>query len=182
MEDDMRKSIVVVSAVTLLGLLPGVGSAQDKPAAPSLYDRLGGLHPVSAVVDAFIDRVYANATLNANPAIGNARSAVRKPGLKVHVATLVCQVTGGPCKYVGKGMKESHSTLHISPKEWDAALVDFRASLDRFKVPAAEQGELIAHRREHQARHRRGERREGQVSLWQCPGPRSRVRAPANAA
>jgi hemoglobin len=144
MEDVMRKSIVVVSAVTLLGLLSQVGSAQDKPAAPSLYDRLGGLYPVSAVVDDFIDRVYTNATLNANPTIGNARNAMRKPGLKVHVATLVCQVSGGPCKYVGKGMKESHSTFHISQKEWDAALVDFRASLDKFKVPAAEQRELVA--------------------------------------
>ncbi len=69
---------------------------------------------------------------------------MRKPGLKVQVATLVCQVTGGPCKYVGKGMKESHSSFHISQKEWDAALVDFQASLDRFKVPAAEQHELVA--------------------------------------
>jgi hemoglobin len=150
MEDEMRKSIVVVPALTLLGLAAvnwcflGFGWAQDKPAAPSLYDRLGGLYPVSAVVDDFIDRVYANATLNANPAIANARSAMRKPGLKVHVATLVCQVTGGPCEYVGKGMKESHSTFHISPKEWDAALVDLRASLDRFKVPTAEQHELVA--------------------------------------
>ena len=146
----MRKSIVVVSAVTLLGLsavplcFPGFGWAQDKAVAPSLYDRLGGLYPVSAVVDDFIERVYANATLNANPAIANARSALRKPGLKVHLATQVCQVTGGPCKYVGKGMKESHSTFHISEKEWDALLVDFRASLDKFRVPPAEQRELVA--------------------------------------
>ena len=150
MEDQLRKSLVVLSAVTLLGLaavplcFPGFGWAQDKAAAPSLYDRLGGLYPVSAVVDDFTERVYVNATLNANPAIANARNAMRKPGLKVHVATLVCQVTGGPCKYVGKGMKESHSTFHISEKEWDAALLDFRASLDRFKVPAAEQRELVA--------------------------------------
>jgi hemoglobin len=146
----MRKPIVVVSAVMLLGLaalplcFPGLGWAQGKPAAASLYDRLGGLYPVSAVVDDFIDRVYVNATLNANPAIANARSALRKPGLKVHLATQVCQVTGGPCKYVGKGMKESHSTFHISEKEWDALLVDFRASLDKFKVPPAEQRELVA--------------------------------------
>jgi hemoglobin len=45
---------------------------------------------------------------------------------------------------VGKGMKESHAGFHITQKEWDAMLVDFRASLDKFKVPAAEQGELFA--------------------------------------
>jgi hemoglobin len=140
----MNRSVVVVSVATSLLLLPVVGMAQDKPAAPSLYDRLGGLYPISAVADDFIDRVYVNATINANPAIANARSAVRKPGLKVQVATLVCQVTGGPCKYVGKGMKESHAGFHITQKEWNALLVDFRASLDRFKVPAAEQAELVA--------------------------------------
>jgi hemoglobin len=57
--------------------------------------------------------------------------------------TLVCQVTGGPCKYAGKAMKESHASFGVTPKEWDAMLVDFRASLDKFKVPAGEQAELV---------------------------------------
>ena len=140
----MEKSAIVVSLATGLLLLRVSGQAQEKPTAPSLYDRLGGLYAISAVVDDFIDRIYVNATLNANPAIGGARSATRKPGLKVHVATLVCQVTGGACKYVGKGMKESHAGFHITQKEWDALLVDFRASLDKFKVPPTEQGELVA--------------------------------------
>ena len=145
----MRKSIIVVSAVTLLGLaalplcFPGFGWAQDKPATPRLYDRLGGLYPVSAVVDDFIERVYLNATLNANAAVSNARSALRKPGLKVQVATLVCQVTGGPCKYVGHSMKEAHATLNISEKDWEAMVAEFKATLTQFGVPAAEQQELI---------------------------------------
>ena len=133
----------------MLGLLTGLGTsafAQEKATAPtksSLYDRLGGLYPISAVVDDFIDRVYINTTLNANPNIAKARSAVRKPGLKVHVANLVCMATGGPCKYTGKGMKESHANFHITQKEWEALLVDFRASLDKFQVPGAEQKELV---------------------------------------
>ncbi len=95
------------------------------------------------MVDDFIERVYVNPTLNANPAIANARSQLRKPGLKVQLATLVCMATGGPCKYTGKSMKESHASMHITQKEWDALLADFRASLDKFNVPAAEQGELV---------------------------------------
>lgn len=117
---------------------------QAPPAKPSLYDRLGGLYPISAVVDDFIDRVYVNATLNANPNIAKARSELRKPGLKVHLATQVCMATGGPCKYTGKGMKEAHADFHITQGEWDALLVDFQDSLDKFKVPGAEQEELIA--------------------------------------
>ena len=147
-----RNSIFRTVALTgilgiLLGLaIPGFGQPQEKPAnaaKASLYERLGGLYPISAVVDDFIDRVYVNATLNANPNIAKARSDVRKAGLKVHVVNLVCMVTGGPCKYTGKGMKEAHANFHITPNEWQALLVDFRASLDKFKVPAAEQKELV---------------------------------------
>jgi hemoglobin len=133
---------VLVTATGVSNSAPAQGeAAQTKP---SLFDRLGGVYPISAVVDDFIDRVYANATLNANPNIAKARSEVRKPGLKVHVANLVCQVTGGPGTYTGKSMKESHANFHITPREWDALLVDFRASLAKFKVPAEEQQELIA--------------------------------------
>jgi len=138
----MKKG-VVVSAFVLLGLFPTAGQPQDKPAVPSLYERLGGVYPISAVVDDFIERIYVNATVNANPAIARARNQMRKPGLKVQVATLVCQVTGGPCKYAGKAMQESHAGFGITQKEWDAMLVDFRASLGKFKVPAAEQAELV---------------------------------------
>ena len=137
--------------MTLVALLAVAAStparSQQQPAAPAipaLYDRLGGLYPIAAVADDFINRVYDDATLNANPNIAKARSDLRKPGLKVHVANQVCMVAGGPCKYTGKGMKESHAGFHITPREWDALLVDFRASLDKFKVPPAEQQELIA--------------------------------------
>jgi hemoglobin len=135
-------------AVTLsVAVAMGAGAADDKPAAPaakSLYDRLGGAYPIAVVVDDFIDRLLVNETLNANPAIKAARDRVPRQGLKFHVATLVCQVTGGPCQYTGRDMKTAHAHLNITEAEWQAMLADFRATLDRFKVPAAEQGELVA--------------------------------------
>lgn len=143
----MRSRILI--AIVALSAVAAVTLAADQaqpgaPARPALYDRLGGLYAIAAVADDFIERVYVNTTLNANPNIARARSDARKPGLKVHVANQVCMVTDGPCKYTGKGMKEAHAGFHITPGEWDALLVDFRASLDKFKVPPAEQQELIA--------------------------------------
>ncbi len=110
----------------------------------SLYERLGGVYPISAVVDDFIERLLVNGTLNANPAINHARERVPKQGLKFQVTALVCQVTGGPCNYAGRDMKASHVHLNISEREWQEMLVDFRRALDRFSVPATEQGELVA--------------------------------------
>lgn len=141
---------VRVSAVIALTVLSAAGrlaSAQAPPAqtAPSpLYDRLGGPYAIASVVDDFIERLLVNGTLNANPAIKEARDRVPKAGLKFHVTTLVCQVTGGPCKYVGRSMKASHAHLNISEKEWDAMVADFKVTLNKFGVPSAEQQELIA--------------------------------------
>ncbi len=123
---------------------PAQKSAAATPTAKPLYDRLGGAYPIATVVDDFIERLLVNDTLNANPAINQARHRVPKAGLKFHVTTLVCQVTGGPCKYVGRDMKTSHAHLNITEKEWDAMVADFRATLNSFKVPPAEQEELVA--------------------------------------
>ena len=51
---------------------------------------------------------------------------------------------GGPQKYTGRSMRDSHQHLNITPKEWDAFMDDFQQTLDKFKVPAAEQAELKA--------------------------------------
>ncbi len=107
-------------------------------------DRLGGVYAIATVVDDFIDRVVDNAILNANPAIKEARDRVPRAGLKYRVTEMVCQATGGPCKYTGRSMKEAHAHLNITQKEWDALVVDFKASLAKFNVPAKEQEELLA--------------------------------------
>ena len=112
-------------------------------AAKPLYERLGGLKGITLVVDDFINRLVVNKTLNRNPAINAGRISAPPPYLKFQVAQMVCQVTGGPCKYTGKNMKETHVHLNISEKEWGVMAGEFKKSLDKFKVPAAEQKELF---------------------------------------
>jgi hemoglobin len=135
---------VTVALVPVLALAAAIPSAATQAqAGKPLYDRLGGLYAIASVVDAFIERLYVNDVLNANPAIREARARVPKAGLKVHLATMVCQATGGPCRYVGRTMKEAHAHLNITEKEWAAMVADFRKTLDEFKVPVPEQEELV---------------------------------------
>ena len=137
-----RLMMTTVLAAVLSASFSGTATAQEAPKA--LYDRLGGVYPIATVVDDFIERLLVNDTLNANPAINQARTHVPKAGLKFQVTALVCQVTGGPCKYTGRAMKESHQKLFITEAEWQAMVVDFRKTLDYFEVPVREQEELIA--------------------------------------
>jgi hemoglobin len=145
----MKRLVLVVCLFAVLAPCAHHAWAQQTASVPSLsvpslYERLGGVYPIAVVVDAFIERLLVNDTLNANPAIARARAAVPKQGLKFHVTTLVCQATGGPCKYVGRSMKEAHQHLNITEKEWSAMMADFKATLDQFKVGQKEQQELFA--------------------------------------
>lgn len=133
----------MASLAMSLAVAGSVNAADPQP-VKSLYDRLGGVYPISVVVDSFIDLLLVNDVLNSNPAIRAARDRVPAAGLKFHVTTLVCQHTGGPCKYTGRAMKESHSHLGIREKEWQAMRADFRRVLNNYGVPAQEQKELFA--------------------------------------
>ena len=116
----------------------------DEVKAKSLYERLGGLPAISVVVSDFIDALVADNVLNANPKIKAARDRVPAPYLKYHVTAMVCQVTGGPCTYTGKNMKEAHVHLNITEAEWAQMAKVFKGILDKYKVPEKEQQELFA--------------------------------------
>ena len=130
-------------ALTVVDGLAPPASAQQTAAPQALYDRLGGLKGITVVVDDFIDRLVSNKELNKNPAINAGRKSSPAPYLKFQVSQLVCELAGGPCKYTGKAMKESHTHLNISEREWDVMAKEFQKSLDKHKVPSPEQKELF---------------------------------------
>ena len=141
----MMKNLRLALAVLLVGVVPAAAMAADgEMTKPSLYERLGGLAPISVVVSDFLDVLVPDPVLNRNPHIDAARKRVPAPYLKYHVTAMVCQATGGPCQYSGRGMKESHTHLKITEKEWDRMVVLFKEVLAKHKVPVAETAELLA--------------------------------------
>jgi Truncated hemoglobins len=115
-----------------------------QPTQPSLYERLGGIYSIATVVDDLIDRVMNDPRLNANPLVNEAHHKVPPAGFKYLVTEMVGWASGGPQKYTGRPMRESHKDLNITPKEWEAFMDDFQQSLEKFSVPPAEQAELKA--------------------------------------
>ena len=112
--------------------------------ARSLYERLGGVYAIAAVVDDFIDRVMDDPRLNANPKVDEAHHRVARAGFKYLVTEQVCQATGGPQIYTGRTMRDSHAELDITQQEWLAFLDDLQQTFNHFGVPAAERAELLA--------------------------------------
>jgi hemoglobin len=120
----------------------GPVAAQEK--TETLYERLGGVYAIATLVDEFIERLLVNDTLNANPAINEARDRVPRAGLKFQVTAMVAQATGGPEVYAGRSMKESHAHLGINEREWQAMVMVLKATMYKFNVPDPEQGEMVA--------------------------------------
>ncbi|HEY7182950.1 MAG TPA: group 1 truncated hemoglobin [Blastocatellia bacterium] len=117
----------------------GMAAAPSPAAAPtkSLFDRLGGMPAVSAVVDDFAKNVLGDARINKKFAKTDA------PRLLSNLKDFVCYATGGPCVYKGLSMKDSHKNMGTTAGEFNALVEDLVKTLNTFKVPAAEQKELL---------------------------------------
>ncbi len=138
-----RKVLLSILLVSFMAI-PGLNAEPVDDTQPSLYDRLGGLAPISVVVSDFLDALVPDPMLNQNPAIDAARQVVPKPYLKYHVTAMVCQATGGPCQYHGRSMKEAHAHLNITEAEWDRMVSVFEELLASHEVPEQESMELLA--------------------------------------
>ena len=123
---------------TLVVLTSFAASMGKASASESLYDRLGGQPAITAVVDDFISNVASDLRINARFANANI------PRLKMRLVELIAAGSGGPQKYTGRDMKSAHQGMNITVAEFGALVEDLGKSLDKFKVPAKEKGELLA--------------------------------------
>lgn len=103
----------------------------------SLFDRLGGKAAITAVVADFRKRVAVDARINAK----FARSDM--PRLEAMLVDQVCEATGGPCRYTGRGRRDAHQGMRVTTGEFNALVDDLVARLNGLKVPRAEQDELL---------------------------------------
>jgi len=126
-------------------------------AEKTLYDRLGGVFGIAAVVDYFSDSIFKDPVSgpeSANPALREwhtQKAAERLAGLKFLRTLWVCEVAGGPFEFsptrpgqTHLGLEEAHRSLHIKPEEFDAVAGDLSRALDHFNVPEKEKSEVLA--------------------------------------
>jgi hemoglobin len=148
----------VVAGLTLVAASVAVLAKADKADAQekSLYERLGGVFAIAAVVDHFSDALVKNPIVgekSENPQLRewHTKNLGRLPGLKFMRTLWVCNVSGGPFEFTATkpgttplGLEEAHRDLRISPAEFDEVAAELGRSLDFFKVPEPEKAEVLA--------------------------------------
>jgi len=112
----------------------------------SLYGRLGGIVPLSLVVDTFVNKLATDKTVMANSNVVKALTSghATAAGIKYLVTEQLGAASGGPWKYSGRSMAESHKGLMVTEKEWNASAKILADVLNQYKVPKKEQGEIFA--------------------------------------
>ena len=125
-------------------------------AEANLYERLGGVFAIAAVVDHFSDALIDNPKVgrespNEQLRDWSTNSLDRLPGLKFMRTLWVCEVAGGPFAFsatrpgaTSLGLEEAHRPLRISPDEFDEVAAELGRTLDHFKVPEREKVEVLA--------------------------------------
>ena len=104
----------------------------------TLFERLGGLPAIEAVVKDFV------ATTGADPRIAQFFTNADIPRLEKLMVEQICEATGGPCKYTGKSMKESHTGMKVKEEHFTAFIEDLTKVLEKFKLGEREKGEILA--------------------------------------
>jgi len=133
----MKKVLVLVCAL-VFSLSLYADQHMEKP--KTLYQRLGGYDAIAAVTDDFIGRLATDKQLG-KFVVGHSEDSLKK--LRQRVVEQLCAATGGPCVYTGRDMKTAHKGMGISESDWNLAVNHLIATLDKFKVPAAEKNELL---------------------------------------
>jgi hemoglobin len=135
-------------AITFALLVGAQARAQETAAAApqaksekSLYQRLGGYDAIAAVSDDFIQRLASDKRLS-RFVVGLSVDSQKK--LRQHLVDFLCEKTGGPCIYIGRDMKTSHTGLNITDDDWKAGGEALVATLDKFKVPQKEKDEVVS--------------------------------------
>ena len=103
----------------------------------SLYDRLGGVDAIEAVVESWVARVGGDDRANGK----FVRTDI--PRLMKEVADQLCEVTGGPCTYTGRGMRDTHAGMKTTAGEFEVVMQHLRAALDELNVSKTERDELV---------------------------------------
>jgi len=114
-------------------------------AKDSLYDRLGGIYAIAGAVDVLVDRLFANAKVNANETVhAHHGDPANAPGYKFLVTAWSVEAAGGPKCYPGMDMTKAHETMAINPEQFDAVYFEIEATLHFLGVPKAETDEFMA--------------------------------------
>lgn len=104
----------------------------------SLFQSLGGKESIKAFTKDFVDIVFAD------PRIKEHFGRADKGRLEFMLSEQFCELAGGPCKYAGRNMRDTHAGMGIDNRAFNALAEDLQIAMERAGVPYQTGNKLIA--------------------------------------
>lgn len=122
---------------------------------PTLYDKLGKVEGISAVVDQFLVNVVTETSTPTSKLKRTFQPLLTEVGtrdpftvprvilLRNNLIDQIGAAAGGPLTYKGKTMQQAHDGMAITDEEFTALVTALDQALDTKMVPAADQTTLL---------------------------------------
>ena len=112
---------------------------------PSLYDRLGGRDKLALIVADFVHGLETNSQLlRQNPQIARVTTQSNPVERNRHVTDLLCGLTGGPCAYDGRPLKQVHGPMRLTEADWSIGGEELVRALNKNNVARVDRDGLLA--------------------------------------
>lgn len=121
----------------LFALLLSLGSTVHAADNHTLRD-FGGCAGVVRATTEFVGRVVQDKRINHYFAHADGAKLIQL------VSSQICEALGGPCKYTGRSMKDTHRNMGITTAQFNALVEDLCDAMDHLRVPAHSQNRLLS--------------------------------------
>jgi hemoglobin len=129
----MKTLLVKLVCAGLVAIAAGPVLAADD----ATFQGLGGKPGIKKIVDTLIPLILAD------PRIKESFTDIDMKNLAMRLEEQFCALSGGPCKYQGKDMKEIHDGLNITSAQFNALAEDLQIAMEKVGVPSRFQNKLV---------------------------------------
>jgi len=109
----------------------------------TLFDRLGGLSGITAIVDDAVDLHTKNPAVSAR-FLPYLEQPERLAVIKQHSVEFFAAGSGGPVEYTGKDMPDAHTGMNISREEYTHVMDDIMVVLGKHGIDEDTQKDVLA--------------------------------------
>ncbi|MGN2438181.1 globin domain-containing protein [Pseudomonas syringae] len=128
----MRRLLICLMLTVL------AGCAQQPPKDDSLYQDLGQRAGIQRIVEGMLLNIAKDERI-----VERFRK-IDIVRLRDKLVEQLCVEAGGPCRYTGDSMAESHKGQNLTPSDFNALVENLIAAMDTENVPIPAQNRLIA--------------------------------------
>ena len=132
----MKHSTITMVLITMLALT-GCQSMGETYRTDSLYQQLGERPGIANIVEDLLYLIVEDERINEQFRGIDVRQ------FHTNLTDQLCELSGGPCTYTGRPMREGHADMNVTDTQFNAMAEDLILAMEENNVPTGAQNRLI---------------------------------------